>query len=58
MGKLIAVVSARAASVKRRSRAVLPVHSPKWAGRCCCSDGDFELGNIDLTLGISPPYRA
>ncbi|HWP79554.1 MAG TPA: P-loop NTPase [Candidatus Acidoferrum sp.] len=57
MGKLIAVVSGKGGVGKTTVAGGLACALSGMGRSVLLLDGDFELGNIDLTLGISPPVQ-
>ncbi len=57
MGKLIAVVSGKGGVGKTTVSGGLACALSGMGRSVLLLDGDFELGNIDLTLGISPPVQ-
>ena len=57
MGRLIAVVSGKGGVGKTTVAGGLACALSGMGRSVLLIDGDFELGNIDLTLGISPPAQ-
>ncbi len=57
MGKLIAVLSGKGGVGKTTVSGGLACSLADMGHSVLLIDGDFELGNIDLTLGLSPPVQ-